>query len=32
VDPSQHVNDLARTSAGSTGVWSNTDITAIVGP
>src|SRR5205085_2320983 len=29
LDASQHVNDLARTSAGSTGVWSNTDLTAL---
>jgi hypothetical protein len=29
VDASQHVNDLARTSAGSSGVWSNQDLTAL---
>ena len=29
LDSSQHVNDLARTSAGSTGVWSNLDLTAL---
>jgi hypothetical protein len=29
LDSSQHVNDLARTSAGSTGTWSNLDLTAL---
>ncbi len=29
LDASQHVNDLARTSAGNTGTWSNQDLTAL---
>jgi len=29
LDASQHVNDLARTSAGSSGIWSNQDLTAL---
>jgi len=32
LDPLQHINDLARTSAGPTGIWSNQDVTALTGP
>jgi hypothetical protein len=32
LDSIQHVNDLVRTSAGSTGTWSDTDVTALTGP
>ena len=32
MDSIQHVNDLSRTSAGSTGTWSNQDVTALTGP
>ena len=32
LDSIQHVNDLVRTSAGSTGTWSDQDVSALTGP